>query len=86
LPLTQHDRAAQRVFRQRIRFLEGNRVGMFPVAMRYCWPSELDLMAALAGLRYRERYADRSRTPFGSSSGRHISVYELAGPGSHASG
>jgi hypothetical protein len=59
---------------------------MFPVAMRYCWPSELDRMAALAGLRYRERYADWSRTPFGSSSGRHISVYELADPGSHASG
>jgi SAM-dependent methyltransferase len=86
MTLTQHDRVAQRIFRQRVRFLEGNRVCLFPVAMRYCWPSELDLMAELAGLRRRERYADWSRTPFRSSSGRHVSVYELADPVSDASG
>jgi SAM-dependent methyltransferase len=78
MTLTSHDPVAQRIFTQRVTFLDGDRVRMFPVAMRYCWPSELDLMAELAGLRCRERYADWKRTPFGSNSGRHVSVYELA--------
>jgi len=77
--LTRHDPVAQRIFTQRVRFGEGRKVRMFPVAMRYCWPSELDLMAELAGLRLRERYADWSRAPFGPDSRRHVSVYERPG-------
>jgi hypothetical protein len=42
--------------------------------MRYRWPSELDLMAQLAGLRLRERYGDWSRPPFDAGSRGHISV------------
>ena len=45
---------------------------------RYVWPSELDLMARLAGLRRRDRWADWSRSPFTSESPQHISVYEKA--------
>jgi len=48
------------------------------VAMRYSWPSELDLMADRAGLRLRERYGDWHRQPFTSRSAGHISVYERA--------
>lgn len=77
MTLTRHDPVAQRIFTQRVRFADGRRVRMFPVAMRYCWPSELDLMAELAGLRLRERYADWSRAPFGAGSRSHVSVYEL---------
>ena len=76
MTLTRHDPVAQRIFRQRITFADGRRVRMIPVAIRYCWPSELDLMAELAGLRLRERYADWSRTPFGPASRGHVSVYE----------
>jgi SAM-dependent methyltransferase len=76
MTLTRHDPVAQRIFTQRITFRDGRRVRMFPVAMRYCWPSELDLMAELAGLGLRERYADWSRTPFGPESRGHVSVYE----------
>jgi SAM-dependent methyltransferase len=79
MTLTRHDPVAQRIFTQRIRFLDGRRVRMFPVAMRYCWPSELDLMAELAGLRLRERHADWSRAPFDAASRGHISVYEKPG-------
>jgi SAM-dependent methyltransferase len=79
MTLTHHDPVAQRIFTQRVRFADGRRVRMFPVAMRYCWPSELDLMAELAGLRLRERYADWSRTAFGPASDRHVSVYEKPG-------
>jgi SAM-dependent methyltransferase len=79
MTLTSHDPVAQRIFTQRVRFRDGRRVQLFPVAMRYCWPSELNLMAELAGLRLRERYADWSRAPFGSASRGHVSVYERPG-------
>jgi SAM-dependent methyltransferase len=50
---------------------------MFPVELRYVWPSELDLMAELAGLRLRERWGDWNREPF-TGEGKHVSVYERA--------
>ena len=42
---------------------------------RYAWPSELDLMARLAGLRLKERWSGWNEEPFTSSSARHVSVY-----------
>jgi hypothetical protein len=47
------------------------------VPFRYVWPAELDLMARLAGMRLRERWADWSRAPFTSESRSHVSVWEL---------
>ena len=47
-----------------------------PVALRYCWPSELDLMAQQADLRLRERHGGWDRRPFDSASGGHVSVYQ----------
>jgi SAM-dependent methyltransferase len=46
------------------------------VPFRYVWPSELDLMARLAGLTLRERFAGWKREPFTSESTKHISVWE----------
>ena len=43
---------------------------------RYVWPSELDLMADMAGLRLRERWSDWERSPFTSLSDKHVSVWE----------
>ena len=51
---------------------------MYPVEIRYAWPSELDLMARLAGLRLRERWGGWGREAFDASSGAHVSVYERA--------
>src|SRR6266511_5332839 len=65
---------AQRFNTQKITF-DGQGIRLLPVALRYSWPSELDLMAGQAGLRIRERYADWDRRPFGSDSASHISVY-----------
>ncbi|HEX4728876.1 MAG TPA: class I SAM-dependent methyltransferase [Jatrophihabitans sp.] len=48
------------------------------IPFRYVWPAELDLMAALAGLRLRERWSDWRRGPFTSDSRQHISVWELS--------
>lgn len=43
---------------------------------RYVWPSELDLMARLNGMRLRERWSDWNREPFTSDSRQHVSVWE----------
>jgi SAM-dependent methyltransferase len=47
------------------------------IPFRYVWPAELDLMAALAGLRLRERWDGWRRAPFTSESRQHVSVWEL---------
>jgi len=43
---------------------------------RYVWPSELDLMAKLAGLRLRERWDGWTGEPFTSESRQHVSIWE----------
>jgi SAM-dependent methyltransferase len=43
---------------------------------RYVWPSELDLMARIAGMTLRERWSDWHREPFTNESRNHISVWE----------
>lgn len=52
---------------------EGVRV--YPIVTRYAWPSELDLMARIAGLRLKERWGGWNREPFTATSGMHVSVY-----------
>src|SRR5258706_595337 len=47
----------------------------FKTPFRYVWPSELDLMAKLAGLSLRDRCADWRRAPFTGESTSHISVW-----------
>ena len=51
----------------------------FSVPFRYVWPSELDLMARLAGMTLRERWNDWNREPFTSDSRQHVSVWEKPG-------
>ncbi|MFJ8078150.1 class I SAM-dependent DNA methyltransferase [Streptomyces sp. NPDC096176] len=46
------------------------------IPFRYVWPAELDLMAQLAGLRLRDRWAGWEREPFTHESRRHVSVWE----------
>jgi SAM-dependent methyltransferase len=77
LEASRHDRAAQTVLSQHLDVTEQG-IRLRPTFLRYCWPSELDLMARLAGLSLRGRWADWNGTPFTASSGRHISVYALA--------
>ena len=59
--------------------IEGDAASTFQSAHRYAWPTEYDLMAELAGLRLRDRFADWQRSPFTSESTAHISVWELPG-------
>jgi SAM-dependent methyltransferase len=50
----------------------------FSAPFRYVWPSELDLMARLAGMSLRERWRDWTRQPFTSDCTSHVSVWEKA--------
>lgn len=47
----------------------------FSAPFRYVWPSELDLMARIAGLTLEHRWADWRHTPFDSESSAHVSVW-----------
>ena len=54
-------------------------IRLYPVRVRYAFVSELDLMARLAGLRLRERWAGWRREPFGSGAAKHVSVWGRSG-------
>ncbi|MGI8795047.1 MAG: class I SAM-dependent DNA methyltransferase [Acidimicrobiia bacterium] len=55
-----------------------SQLGVFSQPFRYVWPSELDLMARLAGMSLRERWSGWKREPFTSDSRSHVSVWEKA--------
>jgi SAM-dependent methyltransferase len=57
-------------------WLEDGAVDVLSPPFRYVWPSELDLMARLAGLTLRERWDGWEREPFTSESEKHVSVWE----------
>jgi len=46
------------------------------IPFRYVWPSELDLMARIAGMHLVGRWADWDRRPFTEDSEKHVSVWE----------
>jgi hypothetical protein len=71
---TIHDAVNQRCYLQHVR-IEEQGVRLYPVQLRYAWPSELDLMARIAGLELRNRYGGWKKEPFSSASARHVSVY-----------
>ena len=50
-------------------------VRLSPIVTRYAWPSELDLMARIAGLRLKERWSGWRNELFTADSRRHVSVY-----------
>ncbi len=57
------------------------RLETFSSPHRYVWPSELDLMARLAGMTLSGRWSDWHRTPFTAESRGHISVWERSSNG-----
>jgi SAM-dependent methyltransferase len=71
---SRHDPVEQRVDSQHVVITEGE-TKLYPVSIRYAFPSELDLMARLAGLELRERWGNWKREPFTAESNRHVSVY-----------
>ena len=75
IDLDRHDPATQTVASSHV-YITAEGVRMYPVNLRYAWPSELDLMAQLAGMKLRRRWSDWRRNPFTSASTSHVSVYE----------
>jgi SAM-dependent methyltransferase len=73
-----HDPVHQRVDRLEMLMTEDG-IRLFPVCYRYVWPSELDLMAELAGLRLRDRRGGWQGEPFTATSTWNVSVYEPHG-------
>jgi SAM-dependent methyltransferase len=74
LDVGRHDAVTQRLDESHVSLTrEGVRLN--PIVTRYVWPSELDLMARIAGLRLKERWAGWNREPFDSTSSNRISVY-----------
>jgi SAM-dependent methyltransferase len=58
---------------------DGTAVSESSTPFRYVWPSELDLMAKLAGMTLRQRWADWDGSPFTGDSTSHISIWEKPG-------
>ncbi|MCH2250159.1 MAG: class I SAM-dependent methyltransferase [Cognatishimia sp.] len=72
----QHDPVTQNLAYQRIH-ITAEGVSLSPLPMRYIWPSEMDLMAELAGLKLINRWGGWQREPFTADSDMHVSVYQL---------
>jgi SAM-dependent methyltransferase len=68
------DVATQRSWSHHAWFLDGE-TRRFSAPFRYVWPSELDLMARLAGLRPEHRWRGWDRTPFTGDDRSHVSVW-----------
>ena len=75
LGFDEYDVASQGLVSHHYRQVNG-RLEVLSVPFRYVWPSELDLMAQLAGMTLRERWGGWKREPFTSDSQMHVSVWE----------
>jgi SAM-dependent methyltransferase len=75
LGFEEYDVATQIAFSHHY-WVVGGKLETFSAPFRYVWPSELDLMARLAGMTLRERWSNWNREPFTSDSRSHVSVWE----------
>jgi SAM-dependent methyltransferase len=74
LDVSRHDPVSQRITSQHV-FLSEQGTRLYPVELRYAWPSELNLMARIAGLALQDRWSSWTKAPFTGDSGKHISIY-----------
>ena len=74
LDVARHDPVKQLLEETHV-ILSSTGIHLNPIVTRYAWPAELDLMARIAGLRLKERWAGWSRELFTSTSSNCVSVY-----------
>jgi SAM-dependent methyltransferase len=74
--IDEYDVAAQGLVSHHLYRREDGRFDRGWTPIRFTWPAELDLMARIAGMRLRERWAGWSREPFTDESWSHVSVWE----------
>ncbi len=80
LDVTLHDPVGQRA-RSRHLVIGPAGIRSLPVEVRYAFPSELDLMARLAGLTRIHRWGGWNEEPFDAGSTMHVSVWERPATG-----
>ena len=73
--IDEYDVATQGLTSHHFEIVDG-RLERLSIPFRYAWPAEFDLMAELAGMGLRERWAGWKREPFTSESRMHVSVWE----------
>ena len=71
------DVVEQRVVSYHFHYGDGRAARVDRSPHRYIWPSELDLMARLAGFELESRHADWAGSPFTAESTSHVTVYRL---------
>jgi SAM-dependent methyltransferase len=69
------DPVEQRIVYREIRLASNAPTRILPVEQRFCWPSELDLMARYAGFELHSRTGDFCGAAFSAACHRHVSVY-----------
>jgi SAM-dependent methyltransferase len=74
--IDEYDVATQGLTSHHLEMVDG-RFERSSIPFRYVWPAELDLMAQLAGMTLRERWAGWNREPFTNDSRQHVSVWEM---------
>lgn len=73
----EYDVVNQGLISHHLRAVDG-KFERWSIPFRYVWPAELDLMARIAGLELRQRWAGWKREPFTRESTKHVSVWEKA--------
>jgi SAM-dependent methyltransferase len=74
LDVARHDAVSQQLVKNHVSLTTAG-IALNPVVLRYAWPSELDLMARIAGLRPADRFGGWDRRPFAAGSRLHVSVW-----------
>jgi len=73
--IDEYDVATQGLTSHHLQNIDG-KLERFSAPYRYVWPSELDLMAELAGMRLRDRWGGWNKESFTNDSREHVSVWE----------
>ena len=76
--IDEYDVVTQQMWSHHYTATGGDAYRRLSVPFRYVWPAELDLMARIAGMRLRHRWAGWDRSPFTAASTSHVSVWEKA--------
>ena len=72
--IDEYDVVTQGLISHHLETVDG-KIERVSMPFRYVWPAELDLMAQLAGMTLRERWAGWEREPFTAESRKHVSVW-----------
>lgn len=72
--VARYDPVSQHLSENHVR-ISAQGISMQPIVCRLITPGEMDLMARMAGLQLRHRFANWQKTPFDAQSTAHVSVY-----------